>query len=57
MCAEREEDEKCICTDSIRSVIGSCPGRGHREYYFCPRRDGLFPVELVTPGNKEVLAL
>lgn len=30
--------DPCLCTDSIRSVIGSCPEKGHREYESCPKR-------------------
>jgi hypothetical protein len=28
----------CECTDSIRSAIGKCPDRGHREYTHCPKQ-------------------
>ncbi|MFB4276063.1 hypothetical protein ACBJ59_12265 [Nonomuraea sp. MTCD27] len=29
---------KCVCTDSVRSKVGTCPPPGDREYAFCPRR-------------------
>ncbi|WP_329289494.1 hypothetical protein [Streptomyces pseudovenezuelae] len=28
----------CECTDSIRSAIGECPDRWHREYTHCPKQ-------------------
>ena len=28
----------CECTDSIRSAIGKCPEKGHREFYSCPKQ-------------------
>ncbi len=30
----------CVCTDSIRSVLGYCPTKGDREYGHCPVRSG-----------------
>ncbi len=30
----------CVCTDSIRSVLGYCPEKSHREYGHCPVRSG-----------------
>lgn len=45
--SDEEGDQKCICSDSIRSVIGTCPERGHREYYMCPQRKGLFDIREV----------
>jgi hypothetical protein len=30
----------CVCSDSIRSAVGHCPPRGHREYGHCPVRSG-----------------
>lgn len=48
MCDEWEDErDDCVCTDSIRSAIGKCPEKGHREYYLCPRREGLFRIEEV----------
>ena len=35
----------CICTDSIRSVVGTCPPRGDKEFGFCPVRCGLKEYE------------
>lgn len=31
----------CECTDSIRSAIGRCPEKGHREYFMCPKQKKL----------------
>ncbi|ATI18841.1 hypothetical protein SEA_DIANE_57 [Streptomyces phage Diane] len=28
----------CECGDSIRTAIGTCPDRWHREYTFCPKQ-------------------
>ncbi|AWY07625.1 hypothetical protein SEA_YOSIF_61 [Streptomyces phage Yosif] len=28
----------CECGDSIRSAIGECPDRNHREYTHCPKQ-------------------
>ena len=30
--------DPCLCTDSVRSVVGSCPEKGHQEYESCPKR-------------------
>ncbi|ATI18997.1 hypothetical protein KGG85_gp57 [Streptomyces phage Tefunt] len=31
----------CECTDSIRSAIGTCPEKGHREFFSCPKQSKL----------------
>ena len=31
-------NDPCLCADSVRSAIGSCPEEGHREYGSCPKR-------------------
>ncbi|WJN62992.1 hypothetical protein [Streptomyces phage phiScoe25] len=31
----------CECGDSIRSAIGSCPDRYHREYLCCPKQKAI----------------
>lgn len=41
----------CICTDSVHSAIGTCPDPEDREYYSCPRRKGLFPVNLIITSR------
>ncbi|QOV06182.1 hypothetical protein KGG72_gp52 [Streptomyces phage Salutena] len=29
----------CECGDSIRTALGTCPERGHREFLCCPKQD------------------
>ncbi|MEU4984864.1 hypothetical protein [Streptomyces sp. NPDC021969] len=29
----------CECTDSIRSSLGTCPDRRHREFLCCPKQN------------------
>lgn len=38
---------KCVCTDSVRSSVGTCPDRYDREFYCCPNRAGIFDVREV----------
>lgn len=47
----KNDEARCVCGDSVRSVIGTCPPRGHREFYSCPKREGLFPVDWVLPNG------
>jgi hypothetical protein len=30
----------CVCSDSIRSLLGHCPSKDSNEYAFCPVRSG-----------------
>lgn len=35
---EKQEPEKCVCTDSVHSATGFCPTKESGEYDMCPRR-------------------
>lgn len=54
MTEENNNRTRCVCGDSKWAFVGHCPERDHGEYSMRPKREGLFPVELILPGLNRI---